>query len=1077
MAKEPIDIKSIFCDAIEKKTAKERAAYLDDVCGNNADLRTKIEELLQLHDNAGEFLESPVLDPDVTLNDSPITEGPGTVVGNYKLLEKIGEGGMAVVYMAEQKRPIQRQVALKIIKLGMDTKQVIARFEVERQALALMDHPNIAKVLDAGKTKTGRPYFVMELVKGVSITDYCDRNKLNTDERLDLFIQICSAVQHAHQKGIIHRDIKPTNVMVTLHDGKPVPKVIDFGIAKATSQRLTEKTLFTRYAQAIGTPAYMSPEQAEMSGLDVDTRTDLYSLGVLLYELLTGVTPFSEEQLREAGYLKMQRIIRDEEPLKPSTKLSSLGETLTDVAEHRKASPDLLKKLIRGDLDWIVMKSLEKDRVRRYETANEFAMDIERHLGDEPVLASPPSVRYRLSKFLRRNRMSVTAGLSILVVLVLGATVSTMMYFRADTLRLQAEHGWRIAEVARKAELRFRQRRYKEAEPLFTKVLEAHLSVLGEEHPETLISMSNLGLVCYEQEKYDKAKSLFEKALELAQNVLDEEHPEIVGCMSNLASVNLKLGLYDEAEPLFTKAVYIRRRVLGKDAFETGYSMGFLSLVYYLQGRFSEAEALHLEMLEVERNKLGEDYMNYDITHEVMGGLIEIYEAWDKPQQAIEWRKKKDSNPWNTWSNETDKLCGAWTVSRITESILLKRLEYMRSELGEENPNTIRAMRNLVRKYNRLNKNDKAEALLVKLIEIQRRQFGEKDPDTLRSMSILAFVYSNQEIFDAAVSVNPNDPCALTLNSLAWLQATYPIPEFRDGTKAVDNATQACELTKWNNTTYIDTLAAACAEAGDFEAAIKWQQKAIDLLSDRERSKYQAEYEAKLKLYEADQAYHGQPLFAKQMIAWWTFDQIKGKSIMDSSGFGLHGKLVGDAYIVTDPVRGNVLSLDGDGDYVDCGNSTIFNIKNEITVAAWIKVNIFNKDWQAIVTKGDSAWRLSRYGRTGAIAFHADSYPNHWGVNGNTDVNDGNWHYIVSVYDKTSARLFRDGILDGSISVRGAIPTNSHKVLIGENDEWMTPRYWNGMIDDVRIYSYALSEAEVKELYSGRGSGPNERPE
>jgi len=432
-------IKPIFSEALDKKGA-DREAYLNEACGKDHELKAKVKALLGAHEGAGDFLVSGALGSAVTL-ESPVTEGPGTTIGRYKLLEKIGEGGMAVVYMAEQKRPIRRRVALKLIKLGMDTKQVVARFDVERQALAMMEHPNIAKVLDAGKTKTGRPYFVMELVKGVAITEYCDKNKLDTRERLDLFVQICNAVQHAHQKGIIHRDIKPSNVMVTLRDGKPVPKVIDFGIAKAISQRLTEKTLFTRYAQMIGTPAYMSPEQAEMSELDVDTRTDIYSLGVLLYQLLTGVTPFSEEQLREAGYVEMQRIILEEEPCRPSTKLSTLGDSLTYVAEHRKTEPSMLTKLIRGDLDWIVMKSLEKDRVLRYETVHDLAQDIRHHLNDEPVLAGPPSLSYKMQKFIRRNRIAVITGAIVMVAVVLAVVVlslSTALIWRAQSRTQQA---------------------------------------------------------------------------------------------------------------------------------------------------------------------------------------------------------------------------------------------------------------------------------------------------------------------------------------------------------------------------------------------------------------------------------------------------------------------------------------------------------------------------------------------------------------------------------------------------------------------------------------------------------------
>jgi serine/threonine protein kinase/tetratricopeptide (TPR) repeat protein len=449
------NVKAIFCAAIEKESSAQRSAYLDEACRGDKQLRADVEALLKAHYEGKSLLDKPVLGPDVTLGDSPLTEGPGTRIGRYKLLQLIGEGGFGVVYMAEQQKPIRRRVALKIIKLGMDTKQVIARFEAERQALAMMEHPNIAKVLDAGATETGRPYFVMELVKGIPITEYCDKNNLDTRQRLELFIEVCKAIQHAHQKGIIHRDIKPTNVMITLHDGKPVPKIIDFGIAKATQQRLTEKTLFTEYKRFIGTPAYMSPEQAEISGLDVDTRSDIYSLGVLLYELLTGGTPLEAEKLRSAAYDEMCRMIRETEPPKPSTRLSTLGDALADIAKHRDIQPAGLRKLIRGDLDWIVMKTLEKDRTRRYETANELAMDIGRHLRDEPITAGPPSTVYQLRKFVRRHRTGVMFGLLVAAALLIGLCLATVGFIQANREKertqaalAQAEANFKLAREA-----------------------------------------------------------------------------------------------------------------------------------------------------------------------------------------------------------------------------------------------------------------------------------------------------------------------------------------------------------------------------------------------------------------------------------------------------------------------------------------------------------------------------------------------------------------------------------------------------------------------------------------------------
>ena len=667
MPVDPKRVQAVFLAAVEHQSAAERAAVLDRECATDLELRQRVLALLRSNDEPDRFLDQPVVGPAVrslanfarpdngaasdpgadftrgitpaphgepasavTANQAashPITERPGSSIGPYKLLQKIGEGGMGAVYMAEQEQPVRRWVALKIIKPGMDSEQVIARFEAERQALALMDHQNIARVLDVGTTDTGRPFFVMELVHGVSITEYCNQSQLTTKERLELFIPVCQAIQHAHQNGIIHRDIKPSNVLVTLYDGKPVAKVIDFGVAKAIDQRLTERTMFTQYGSIVGTFEYMSPEQAEMSALGVDTRSDIYSLGVLLYELLTGTTPLEREKTIGSAYSDILRRIREEEPPKPSTRLKGSKDTLPLISAQRKSEPARLSKLMRGELDWIVMKALEKDRTRRYETASAFARDVQRYLDGDVVEACPPSAAYRLRKFARKNRAALVTVCSFAVLLLVGAVLSTWQAIRATKAEavaisqakraIIAEERSRLerdravaAEAQAKAEGDKAKRSAAEAKAVLgffqdhvlsaarpeglegglgkdvtirkaVDVAEPKIAAAFPDQPITEASVrSVLGETYYYLGEPALAVRQRERALELRTAKLGADHPDTLDSQNSLALAYWAAGQNDRAIPMLERTVAARSAKLGPDHPDTLISQNNLANAY-----------------------------------------------------------------------------------------------------------------------------------------------------------------------------------------------------------------------------------------------------------------------------------------------------------------------------------------------------------------------------------------------------------------------------------------------------------------------------------------------------------------
>jgi eukaryotic-like serine/threonine-protein kinase len=707
------------------------------------------------------------------IGDEP-RERVGSVIGPYKLLQMIGEGGFGVVYMAEQEKPVRRLVALKIIKPGMDTSQVIARFESERQALALMDHPNIARVLDAGATASGHPYFVMELVKGVPITEFCDKNHLTTETRLKLFLDVCHAIQHAHHKGIIHRDIKPSNVMVTLHDEVPVVKVIDFGVAKATVQKLTERTLFTAFGQMLGTPTYMSPEQAEMSGLDIDTRSDVYSLGVLLYELLTGTTPIEAERLRAAGYAEMQRLIRDEDPPRPSTRLSSLGDSATVIAGSRGLDVKRLVQVLSGDLDWVVMKALEKERDRRYGTPGSFAEDIERYLRHEAISARPPSKAYRLKKLAQRNRAAVLTTAAVAVALVAGTVAASWQALRAtraETAALaaaQAEKEAKEEAIAQEAETKavlgfVEDRIFAAARPegqsgglgrsvSLRKAIESALTYVDQSFPNQPLIEARLRLTLgrsfYFLGDAQTAAEQEAAARALYARYRGPDHPDTLLSMNNLADSYHTLGRHAEALKLREETLALRKARLGPDHPDTLVSMNNLAASYYALGRHVEALKLREETLALQKARLGPDHPDTLLSMNNLAGsyfaLGRYTDALKLIKETLALRKARlgPDHP-DTLTSMSNLAVAYETLGRYGEALELgeETLALQKGKLGPDHPNTLRSMSNVAYTYWRLGRHAEAIKLGEETLALQKPKLGLGHADTLRSMSNLAGSY------------------------------------------------------------------------------------------------------------------------------------------------------------------------------------------------------------------------------------------------------------------------------------------------------------------------------------------------
>ena len=868
--------KPIFLEAIEQNSLEGFHSFLNAACGDNRELRARVEDLLRAHEQAGNFLggDSPRREE----AEPPAAERPGTSIGPYKLVEEIGEGGFGIVFLAEQQQPVRRKVALKVLKPGMDSRRVIARFEAERQALALMDHPNIARVLDAGQSDLGRPYFVMELVKGVPITKFCDEQQLTPRERLDLFLHVCVAVQHAHQKGIIHRDLKPTNVLIASYDGRPVPKVIDFGVAKALGQQLTDLTLATGFGGVVGTLEYMSPEQAEFNALDVDTRADIYSLGVLLYELLTGTTPLTPERLKQAAITEVLRLIREEEPPKPSMRISDSKDSLASVSAQRKLEPARLTREVRGDLDWIVMKCLEKDRSRRYESASGLARDIERYLRDEAVEASPPSGLYRLRKFARKNRKVMGTVATFVLLLALGAGISAWQAVRARAAEKQA-----LGALDREAE-QLKQTKKSEARARMVlkffqdKVLaaarpkgqegglskdvtlrealdqaESEISKSFANEPLVEASIRNtLGVSYWFLGAQDLAMRQQERALALRRQELGPDHPDTVGIMNDLAVILVAQGKFQEAQKTLEEVVAVKQRTLGPEDPITLRSVNNLAGIMAQLGSFQEASKLEEETWHIQQRVEGEEKIftlrsayNLAIMWRHLGRVEESRNLFEKTLQTLQRVFGPDHQDTLRVMNCLGELMLDQGQVAEARKLFEKTLQLQQSVLGATNDETILTMANLADTSRAQGLLEEAGNQAEKAADLHRRTLGPEHPQTLVALTILANVYrdrgryaESQQLYEETIErqrpiLGPKTiETQKLLNSFAWMLSTAADPRFRNPPRAKELAEEVVQhapksADKWT------TLGVAYYQTGDWKNAIAALEKSETLAPGR----------------------------------------------------------------------------------------------------------------------------------------------------------------------------------------------------------------------------------------------------